>query len=135
MAASEPKNKTILVIDDDESICVFLKIVLEKEGFHVETAYNGDVGVKVVESVKVDLVILDWMMPILSGFEVLKMLQTSEHSGIPVIVITARITDQHSISVIRKEMNVVDYLNKPIQPGPFIKRVHEILGTAPTPAK
>jgi two-component system phosphate regulon response regulator PhoB len=126
---SNPNEKTILIVDDDESICTFLKILLEKEGFKIETAYKGDTAVKVVESKRIDLIILDWMMPILSGFEVLKMLQSDEHRKIPVIVITARVTDRNTIMMIKQEMNVVDFFTKPIQHILFATRIHQLLNT------
>lgn len=126
---ADPKEKTILVVDDDESICSFLKILLEKDGFNVEVAYKGEEALKIVESKSVDLVILDWMMPILSGFEVMKMLQTDEHRHIPVFVITARVIDRETIEMIRQEINVVDFAVKPIQHAVFLNRIHQILNT------
>ena len=126
---ADPKDKTILIVDDDESICMFLKILMEKEGFVSEPCYNGEDAVKIVGQKKIDLIILDWMMPIISGFEVLKMLQTEEHRGIPVIVITARVTDQTTIDMIKQEMNVVDFVPKPVKHTEFVKRIHEILNT------
>lgn len=125
----EAKDKRVLVIDDDESICFFLKVLLEKEGFKVEVAYDGELGVKVVNAQKVDLIVLDWMMPVFSGFDVIKLLQTGEHKSIPVIIITARLTDQNTIKMIQKEMNVAGFMSKPIQNEAFISKVHEVLGT------
>jgi DNA-binding response OmpR family regulator len=73
--------------------------------------------------------VLDWMMPVLSGFEVIKTLQAEKHGDIPVIVITAQVTDENTIETIRKEINVADFVAKPIQAGLFTARVHEILNT------
>ncbi len=128
---NDPKGKTVLVVDDDESICIFVKTILEKEGFSLEMCYNGDDAVQIVNQKKIDLIILDWMMPIISGFEVLKMLQTEQHSGIPVVVITARVTDQSTADMIRQEINVVDFIPKPIKHKEFLERVHTILKTQP----
>lgn len=126
---SEPKDKTILVVDDDESICAFLKILLGKDGFCVEIAGTGAEAMKVVGSKKVDLVILDWMMPSVSGYEVVKMLQEDEYRQIPVIIITARVTDRDTIEMIRQELNVADFVAKPIQHAVFMNRIHQILNT------
>jgi len=126
---SSLQKKTILVIDDDESICSFLRVLLEKEGFNVEVKFSGEAGVKSVASSSVDLVILDWMMPILSGFEVLRMLQSEEHRDVPVIVITARVTDKSTVDLIKQEMNVVDFVTKPIKQPQFVSTVHQILKT------
>ena len=128
---SDPNEKKILVIDDDESICLYLKALLELENFVVEDCNNGEDGVRVVNQGKVDLILLDWMMPVLSGFEVLKLLQTDEHRDIPVIVITARVTDDTTADMIRQEMNVVDFVPKPIKHDYLVSRVHQILNTVP----
>ena len=124
-----PRGKKVLVVDDDESICIFLKMVLEKEGFDVSVCYNGEEAVKAVNEEKVDLIVLDWMMPVLSGFEVLKLLQEGPHRAIPVIVITARVTDENTINMIKNEMNVADFVLKPIKTLPFVARIREILRT------
>lgn len=128
---ADPKEKQILVIDDDESICLYLKALFEREGFQVEIRNSGDEGVAFVKKQKVDLIVLDWMMPVLSGFEVLKLLQTDEHRDIPVIVITARVTDDSTAEMIRQEMNVVDFVAKPIKHDYLLGRMHQILNTAP----
>ncbi len=124
-----PKEKTVLIVDDDEGICTFLRVLLEKEGFNTEVAYNGDAAIKKVDEKKIDLVILDWMMPILSGFEVLKMLQTDDHRGIPVIVITARVADRKTVDMIKQEMNVAEFMPKPIKHAVFLNRLHQLLNT------
>ena len=126
---TDPQDKKILVIDDDESICLYLKALLELEGFKVEFCNNGEDGVRVVNQEKVDLIILDWMMPVLSGFEVLKLLQTDEHRDIPVIMITARVTDESTSEMIRQEINVVDFIPKPLKHDYLLSRIHQILNT------
>ena len=126
-----PKDKQILAIDDDESISIYLKALFEREGFQVESCNSGEDGVAFVNRQKVDLIVLDWMMPVLSGFEVLKLLQKDEHKDIPVIVITARVTDDSTADMIRQEMNVVDFVPKPIKHEYLISRVHQILNTVP----
>ena len=126
---ANPQDKLILVIDDDESICVYLKALFELEGFRVDFCNNGQDGVTTVNKEKVDLIVLDWMMPVLSGFEVLKLLQEGPHRAIPVIVITARVTDENTINMIKNEMNVADFVLKPIKTLPFVARIREILRT------
>lgn len=128
---TDPREKKILVVDDDESICAFLKTLLEKEGFQTQVCTNGHDAVRIVKSEKIDLVILDWMMPVLSGFEVLKMLQTEEHEKIPVIVITARVTDKSTAEMIKQEMNVVEFVPKPIKHKVFLSNLHSIMKTSP----
>ncbi len=129
---TSPRTKTILIVDDDEFICLFIRTILEKDGFAVVTAYNGEEALRIIESEKVDLLLLDWMMPILSGFDVLKNLQNSkDQSKLPVMVVTASVTDSDTVSFIRKQMNVVEFMSKPIEHSYLLKRVHEVLQTAP----
>ncbi len=128
---ASPKDKKILVVDDDESICLYLKALFELEGFPVMVCNNGEEGVAAVNREKVDLILLDWMMPVLSGFEVLKRLQADERNDIPVIVITARVTDDTTADMIRQEINVVDFVPKPIKHDYLVTRVHQILNTVP----
>ncbi len=130
-----PKDKQVLVIDDDESICLYLQALFQREGFRVEFCNSGEDGVTFVKQQKVDMIVLDWMMPVLSGFEVLKLLQTDEHKDIPVIVITARVTDDSTADMIRQEMNVVDFVAKPIKHEYLVSRMHQILNTIPPEQK
>lgn len=129
---TSPRTKTILIVDDDEFICLFIRTILEKDGFAVVAAYNGEDALKIIESEKVDLLLLDWMMPILSGFDVLKSLQNhKDQSKLPVMVVTASVTDSDTVSFIRNQMNVVEFMSKPIEHSYLLKRVHEVLQTTP----
>ena len=130
---ANPQDKLILVIDDDESICVYLKALFELEGFRVDFCDNGQDGLSRVAKQKVDLIILDWMMPVLSGFEVLKLLQKDERHDIPVIVITARVADESTTDMIRQEINVAGFFSKPIKHPELLAQIHEILNTVPRP--
>ncbi len=132
---SKPQDKQILIIDDDESICLYLKALMDREGFKSEFCNSGEEGVAFVNKQNVDLILLDWMMPVLSGFEVLKLLQSDEHRNIPVIVITARVTDDSTADMIRQEINVVDFVPKPIKHEYLVSRVHQILNTVPPEQK
>lgn len=126
-----PQDKAILVIDDDESICAYLKALFELEGFRIDFCGNGQDGLARAVKQKVDLIILDWMMPILSGFEVLKILQKDDRRDIPVIVITARVADESTVEMIRREINVAGFVPKPIKHAELLAQVHEILNTLP----
>ncbi len=88
-----PASKgTILVVDDDPDIVAIAKIILEGEGYVVQTAYNGLEVFSRLEEQKPDLIILDIMMPHMDGLEVLERLKgTAETSCIPVILMTVKI--------------------------------------------
>ena len=83
-------EKRIILVDDDQDFCEILKSRLEKEGFTVEVAYDGEQGLKKVKSNPPDLLILDVMMPKKSGLEVCKELKAdSAYKEIPIIMLTA----------------------------------------------
>ena len=128
MNAPETKDpKTILVVDDDDSICIFLKTILEKEGFQVEIAYNGEEALEIVRAKPVHLIVLDWMMPILSGFGVLQALQKDQTIAVPVVVITASVTDDETVHFINKQMNVYSFMTKPLDYKAFLVTVRKVL--------
>ena len=81
---SDPKDKTILVVDDDESVCDLLKFIVEKEGFKCFTAPDGRKALEEVEKSPPHLVLLDLMLPRYGGFEVLRRLQVGETARIPI---------------------------------------------------
>ncbi len=83
-------EKRIILVDDDQDFCEILKSRLEKEGFTVEVAYDGEQGLEKVKSNPPDLLILDVMMPKKSGLEVCKELKAdSAYNEIPIIMLTA----------------------------------------------
>lgn len=127
----EPKDKLILVVDDDESILDLLEHVIKKEGFRVERAGDGDEALRKVEALRPDLIILDFMLPVKGGFEVLKELQQGEAGSTPVLVITGRRIDPQTIDLIKLERNVREYIEKPIKPAGLMIQIHRVLGTRP----
>lgn len=121
MARSE--RPAILIIDDDFEMTEMLGEYLEPEGFAIEVCHDGDSGLKQALQPHWRLVVLDVMLPRLSGFEVLRRLRTS--SQVPVIMLTAR---GDSIDrVVGLESGADDYLPKPFDPQEFVARVKAIL--------
>jgi DNA-binding response OmpR family regulator len=125
----EPDVKpTLLVIDDDQELCVMLEEYLAPEGFLTLTAGTGPQGLAQLESSAVDLVVLDVMLPELSGFEVLRRLRA--HSRVPVIMLTAR--GEEVDRVVGLEMGADDYLAKPFSPRELVARIRAVLRRTPT---
>lgn len=112
------ENK-ILVVDDERSIADIIKFNLEKEGYHVDTAYDGEEGIIKVDKYKPDLVILDVMMPKKDGFEVLKEIRTN--SNIPVLMLTAK--EEEFDKVLGLELGADDYITKPFSMRELVARV------------
>lgn len=116
----------ILLIDDDVELCELVSEYLAGEGFDVEVAYDGNAGLTRAQENLHDLVILDVMLPGLTGFEVLRRLR--ESSSIPVLMLTARGEDVDRI--VGLEMGADDYLPKPFNPRELAARMRAVLRRA-----
>ncbi len=113
MTDSKNTAPRILVIDDEARIRDACKIVLEDEGYQVAIADNGELGLKLIEKDHFDVILLDLMMPVLSGLEVLPKL-SELHPDTAVIVITGYATIEHSIEAMKK--GAFDFIPKPFSP-------------------
>jgi two-component system response regulator CpxR len=114
---------SILIIDDDVELCSLLKEFFETEGLRVRLAHNGRAGLDEARKPGIDLIVLDVMMPELSGMEVLKELR--KESRIPVIMLTARGEDLDRI--LGLELGADDYLSKPCNPRELLARIRAVL--------
>jgi len=124
-----PSEKLVLIVDDDETVLEFLKFAVEREGFRTVLAADGDEALSQVKTVSPDLIILDMMLPKKGGFEVIKALQTHEHSRIPILVITGRFVDDNFKKMVQFESNVKEYIIKPVKPPFLLYKIHSLLGT------
>ena len=114
--------KQILVIDDDRELCELLSDFLKPEGFAVESVHDPHHGLQRALSEEHSLVVLDVMLPGMTGFELLRSLRLS--SQVPVLMLTARGDDIDRI--IGLEMGADDYLPKPFNPRELAARIHAI---------
>lgn len=114
----EPRR--ILVIEDDESITMGLKMNLEAEGYAVSVAPDGEAGLELARTFDPDLVILDVMLPRMNGFEVLRCLR-SERRDMPVIMLSARGAEMDKVMGL--ELGAEDYVTKPFGLAEFLARV------------
>ena len=119
-------SETILVIDDDQRVLSLLKAFLEPEGFDVVTAADGVYGMQLLRETKVDLVLLDVLMPGLNGYQVLQSIR--EHSSVPVIMVTG-MTDKDSVTRFLN-LGADDYVTKPFNKGELIARIRSKLKQA-----
>lgn len=116
----------ILVVDDEPDILEFLKYNLDKEGFEVFTASDGEEGLRIAEREKPHLVILDIMMPRMDGVEVCRQLRLRPEFDKTVIAfLTAREEDYSQIAAL--DVGGDDYITKPIRPRVFISRIKALL--------
>ena len=127
MTPPEEQGKLVLVIDDDEGVRELLLFLAKKEGFRAEGAFDGEDGQQKAERLRPDLIILDLMLPRYGGFELLRQLQGTDLSKVPIIVITGRYTDRATADMIRQESNVVEFLEKPVKQNVLAAALQRLL--------
>ena len=110
---------TILVCDDDKEIVEAIEIYLMQEGYNVEKAYDGQEALKIVKDKKIDLMIIDVMMPKLDGIRAT--LQIRKESKIPIIILSAKTEDADKI--LGLNVGADDYVTKPFNPLELVARV------------
>lgn len=116
----------ILIVDDEPDILEFLQYNLEKEGYTVVTASDGEAGIQLAERENPDLIILDIMMPKMDGVEVCRVLRSKPQFNQTVITfLTAREEDFSQIAAL--ETGGDDYITKPIRPRVFLSRIKALL--------
>ncbi|MCX5796635.1 MAG: response regulator [Elusimicrobia bacterium] len=128
---SDPKEKLILLVDDDEDVLDILEHVARQEGFRTDRAVDGPEALRKAEALMPDLILLDFMLPGKGGYEVLRELQATGNGGIPIIVITGRNLDENQVAMVRREPNVKEFLIKPMRPAALSALIHSILQTRP----
>ncbi len=117
---------SILIIDDEEDIRDILKYNLEKEGFYVDVASNGEQGLAKIKSNIPDLVILDVMMPGMDGIEVCDLIRsTPNYENIIICLLTARNEDYSQIAGL--DSGADDYVAKPVKPKVLVSRINALL--------
>ncbi|MCU0357102.1 MAG: response regulator transcription factor [Cyclobacteriaceae bacterium] len=120
----------ILIVEDEAGIVSFLKQGLEEEGFVVESASDGQTGLQLALTEHYDLLLLDWMLPKLSGIELCRSFREQE-SHTPVIFLTAKDTVQDTITGLKSGAN--DYIKKPFHFEELLERIRVQLRSSETP--
>jgi DNA-binding response OmpR family regulator len=117
-------KKRILVVEDDESITLGLRMNLEAEGYEVRVTGDGESGLASARRDPTDLVILDVMLPRMNGFEVVRALR-SERSTLPIIMLSARGAELDKVMGL--ELGAEDYITKPFSLAELLARVKAVL--------
>jgi two-component system, OmpR family, phosphate regulon response regulator PhoB len=116
----------ILIVEDEPSMVELLRYNLESEGFQVSSALDGEEAMLLIEEQKPDMVLLDWMLPKLSGIEICRRLRRDqEFRNLPVIMITAR--GEESDRVRGLDVGADDYVSKPFSPAELMARIRAVL--------
>lgn len=116
-------GKKILVVDDEPRITELLDSYLEKEGYDVKTAADGEAALASAESEQPDLILLDLMLPKKNGYEVCREIRAK--SNVPIIMLTAR--DEEPDKIVGLELGADDYITKPFSPREVVARVRAVL--------
>lgn len=122
----------VLVVEDEEALSELLSYNLEKDGFDVTVAADGEEALVMVEESTPDIILLDWMLPNVSGLEIARQLRARVQTrDIPIIMLTARGAEEDRIRGL--EMGADDYLTKPFSISELIARIRAVLRrTRPT---
>lgn len=119
----------VLVVEDETNIVTLLKYNLEKEGFRVITAGDGEEALLVANEQTPHLILLDWMLPLMSGLEVCRQLRRNAKTrDVPVIMLTARGEEADKVRGLNSGAD--DYLSKPFSPTELIARMRAVLRRA-----
>ncbi len=116
----------VLVIEDEQAIREMLVMVLEKEGFDVMAVASGEQALMQLANTITDLILLDWMLPGISGIELERRLKKDDsYKNIPIIILTARGEEEDKIKGL--EIGADDYVTKPFSPKELIARIKAVI--------
>ena len=119
----------VLVVEDEEAISLLLKYNLTAEGFEVTVVDDGDEALMVADEIQPDIILLDWMLPHVSGIEICRQLRAREKTqAIPVIMLTARAEEEDRLRGFEKGAD--DYVTKPFSMKELVARIHAVLRRA-----
>mgnify|MGYP000415731294 CR=1 FL=1 len=117
------EGRHILVVEDEKRLQDVVRIYLEREGFRVSQAYDGEDALRLLGREKIDLVLLDVMLPHIDGWQVCERIR--EDSDVPIIMVTARTQEYDKIKGF--DLGVDDYVSKPFSPRVLVKRIQAVL--------
>ncbi|MDF2095700.1 phosphate regulon transcriptional regulator PhoB [Aquibaculum arenosum] len=119
-------SATILLVEDEAALITLLRYNLEKEGYRLVEAHDGEEALVVAKEEQPDLILLDWMLPLLSGLQVCRQLRRGpETRDTPIILLTAR--GEETDKVRGLESGADDYITKPFSPAELLARIRAVL--------
>jgi two-component system phosphate regulon response regulator PhoB len=121
-----PKPTHVLVVEDEEALAQLLKYNLEKEGYRVTTATDGEEALVLAEETPPDLVVLDWMLPKAPGIEVCRRLRARQETrNTPIVMLTARTEESDRIRGL--DVGADDYITKPFSMNELLARLRAVM--------
>jgi CheY-like chemotaxis protein len=122
----EMSKPIILIVEDNFDNMALLKLLLEREDYHILSARNGEEGLNIVQSKIPDLIVLDLDMPIVNGWEVLVTLKSNpKYQEIPILVVTAHLLSGEHTKVMKAGAN--GYIAKPFKVSTFISEIKKLV--------
>ena len=129
----DPSTKLILIVDDDPSTETLLDHVVQLQGFKTALARDGKEALAKAKERRPDLVIMDLMMPEMSGYEAIRALHSVCDGHVPIVINTARRVDPSAVETMRSEANVLELFEKPTDYQRLFELIHKVLKTQPPP--
>ncbi len=124
----------VLVVEDEAALATMLRYNLEKQGFRVDEAADGQEALTRIAEARPDLVLLDWMLPVMSGIEVCRQIRRRHDTrDLPVIMVTARTEDQDAVRGLNTGAD--DYITKPFSMDALLARMRALLRRSNTAAR
>jgi len=124
-------DKLVLIVEDDESVGDLFFYVVRREGFRTEQAADGKEALEKARLLHPALILLDLMLPRLGGYEILRELQEGDTAGIPIVLASSRDMDSTTLEMLRREPNVKDFMQKPVDARALAALLHKLLKTRP----
>ena len=116
----------ILIVDDEPNIVISLEYLLKKEGFEVSVATDGEAALRLAGEFRPDLMLLDWMLPGISGIDYARRLKKDDLTrDLPIIMLTARAEEEDTVQGL--ESGADDYMTKPFSPRELVARIRAVL--------
>ena len=125
----ESKDYKILVVDDSTTNVVLLEAILDEKGYKIETALNAKEAYAIIERETPDLILLDLLMPKISGFDFLEEIRKNPKTKITPVIVVSALTDEENVERIMK-MGAIDFVKKPIDLQYLVERVESVLQKA-----
>lgn len=129
----ENRDYKILVVDDSTTNVVLLEAILDEKGYRIETALNANEAYSIIEKETPDLILLDLLMPKISGFDFLEEIRKIEKTKHTPVIVVSALTDEENVDRIMK-MGAIDFVKKPIDLQYLVERVEQVLEKAYKPS-
>ncbi|MBN1596950.1 MAG: response regulator [Bacteroidales bacterium] len=125
----ENRDYKILVVDDSTTNVVLLEAILDEKGYQIETALNAKEAYAIMERESPDLILLDLLMPKISGFDFLEEIRKNEKTKKTPVIVVSALTDEENVDRIMN-MGAIDFVKKPIDLQYLVERVELVLHKA-----